>query len=216
MPRHIRSTRLSARALPAAAFATIAAAVLAACGGGEKPTGPGGGSNARGLFSGTVSGHVSRPLTGAAFYGQADQEGATGFAVGMGSPGSDQQTYRDLIVIGRERAGVPASGTYTLYNNARDEEPRADQFVLHSILRLPSGGDLLCSGTTGTVTFGAVSGGRLMGSYTTQARCTDPANPAAELSVTLAGSFEAVESTRVPSAMRLPHVSGATRAGATR
>lgn len=202
----IRSTAL-------ATLATLAT-LLTACGGSDKPTGPG--SGARGLFSGTVSGHVSRPLTGVAFYGQVEESGGTGFAVGMGSLGTDQQTYRDLIVIGRDQAGVPTPGSYSLFNTASDAEPRADQFLLISTLKLPGGGDLICRATTGTVTFGAASDGRVGGSYSTQASCVDAANPTAQRSVTLAGSFEAVASARVPSVARLPHVARVSRADAAR
>jgi hypothetical protein len=209
VPRRILSPRHVARLLPAA-LATLTTAAIAACGGGDKATGPG--AAARGLFSGNVSGHVSRPLSGVAFYGEVNEGGETGFAVGMGSLGADQQTYRDLIVIGRDQAGVPAAGTYPLYNSASDADPRADQFLLVSTLKLPSGGDLACAATTGTVTFRAAAGGRLAGSYTTQASCVDAANPTAELRVTLAGSFDAVQSANVPSAARMARVAGARAA----
>jgi hypothetical protein len=198
MPRRRLAPRSIARLVPAA-LATLA---LAACGGGDKATGPGGAS-ARGLFSGTVSGHVSRPLAGVAFYGQVTEAGETGFAVGMGSLGADQQTYRDLIVIGREQGGVPAAGTYPLYNSASDADARPEQFVLISTLKLPSGGDLVCAATTGTVTFRAEAGKRLAGAYSTQASCVDMTNPTEELRVTLAGSFDAVESATIPSTARM-------------
>jgi hypothetical protein len=214
MPRRILSPRHVARRLPAT-LATLATAALAACGGADAATGLG--DVVRGTFAGNVSGHVSRALSGVAFYGQVNEGGATGFAVGMGSLGTGQQTYGDLIVIGRDQAGVPAPGTYTLYNSASEAAQRSEQFLLVSTLKLPGGGNLMCNATTGTVTFRAVEGGRLAGSYTTQARCVDTANPTAQPSVTLAGSFDAAQSANVPSVARMPQEqAGLTGARATR
>ena len=185
MPRPVLPPRHLARRLPTA-LAALACTALVACGGGDRATGPGAGSAARGTFAGNVSGHVSGALSGVAFYGAVNEGGETGFAVGLGSVGADQQTYRDLIVIGRDQAGVPAPGTYTLHNVASDTDPRPEQFLLIASLELPSGGELMCAATTGTVTFRAAAGGRLAGSYTTQATCVDLANPTTERSVTLA------------------------------
>jgi hypothetical protein len=186
-----RSAQRSARALAAAAFATL----LAACGG-DGATGPNGGATGR--FSGNVAGHVTRAISGVAFYAQVNQDGDAGFGIGMGALAADQKTFTDMIIVGREKAGVPGPGSYTLHNSASGTEPTADQFVLTSTLQMPNGGELFCSSTTGTLTLEAASGGRLKGSYSTQASCVNLANPDAEVSVTLSGSFEAVASSRLP------------------
>ena len=188
-----RFAHVPARVRAAATFA----ALLTACGG-DGATGPDAG--AAGRFSGTVAGSVSRSITGVAYYAQVSQDGEAGFGIGMGALAADQKTFTDLVVIGRERTGMPAPGTYTLHNSASGTEPTADQFVLVSTLQLPNGGELFCLATTGTVTLEGASGGRLEGSYSTQASCLDLTNPDAEVSVTLAGSFEAVSSSRLPQA----------------
>ncbi len=184
-------------------LAPAAAALVAACGGGDNVAGPNRPADA-GSISGSIAGGVSRSIAGVAYYGQVTQGGESAFALGMGSLKPDS-SFKDAVVIVREKRGVPGPGTYRFHDLDSAADPTPDEFMIISITETAGGQPMLCMGSAGTLTVESVSGGRMKGSYNTPATCVDPSNPDREVAATLAGSFEARENTRltVPGLARL-------------
>jgi hypothetical protein len=155
---------------------------------------------------------VTRSITGVAFYGSttSTEHGEDAFAIGMGSLKADS-SFKDMVAIVRGKRGVPAVGTYQLHDASSDGDLADDDFVLISVLETTGGQSMLCFATGGTVTVQSTSGGRVKGNYNAQAGCLDPSNFERDVTVTLSGSFDAIEGSRVtvPSSARL----GATGAG---
>jgi len=201
MPRAVRSPRPTARRSALACLAPAAlAALLAACGGGgDKVAGPRPGAS--GSYSGTVAGAITRSVTGVAFYGQGVQDGESVFALGMGSIKADS-SFKDAVLIAREKAGVPAPGTYTLHDAGSDAAQRPEEFGLVAMLDGANAEGLLCFGTEGTLTVQSASGGRVKGTYAAKASCLDTSSMG-EVAVSLAGTFDAVENGRAVSRSRL-------------
>ncbi len=180
----------------AAAPALALTALLTACGGGDgKVTGPGAGE-VIGSFSGNVSGGLTRSLSGGfAVYGQSRAQEETGFALGMGTYKADKST-QDVIVVGRDKRDLPAAGTYTLHNPGSETEARPEDFVLMAVFEAGSATNpMVCIGTGGTLTIQSTSGSRMKGSYTAQADCVG--NTEQTTTVTLTGTFDAIEGTRM-------------------
>jgi hypothetical protein len=197
MPRTTRPAFFARLARSARLVPAAAAVLLAACGGGDgkgitEPGRPAGVGN----FSGNVAGGVTRALAGVAFYGQINESGESAFAIGMGSLKPDS-SFKDAVIIMRENRSLPAPGTYKFHEVGGDADPTADEFVIMSFMEVVNGQPMLCFGTGGTLTVQSSSGGRVKGSYTAQAGCLGPSDLATEVPVTLTGTFDATESSRL-------------------
>ena len=167
-------------------LAIPAALLLAACGGSDAPTGPGDGVGAEGSFTGTVSGALSKSVTGDAVFGTSTSEG--GFALVLGNE-------TDGFIFGRELVGTLAVGSYAVYNFDDETTDEVPPTALAGVFGLTVGSsEYICGTSGGTVTISSSTGTRLKGSVNVTATCYD-AVTAAEKAITLTGQFDSVGGT---------------------
>ena len=199
MPRSLR---------PAAALACALAALLAACSGADTVAGLGATPNVGlGKSTSSVSGSMSLGIEGVAVYGSLSASaGLSAFQLAMGSL-SLESAFQNVVVISRAKSDVPGAGTHAISDMMGAGEAPADAFTLTAVLRSGTGVSvpLVCAGTGGQFTVASVGGGRLKGTYNATAACYDPANPERTSTVTLSGSYDAVNGTK------LVHLPGTAR-----
>lgn len=179
------------------------AALLAACGGSDSkaPTGidtgngSGNGNSTLGSFTGSSTGDIALGLGGSAVFG-TESEGlaSEGFELGLGAfTASGETGTNGAVVFYRGQDGLPAAGTYQLFDATSDETAEAAQFAAAISLRPQSGTmGYLCSGTGGTLTLSSVSATKVRGSFSVQAVCARPTVDEA-VQVSVSGQFEATK-----------------------
>ncbi len=165
-------------------LAIPAALLLAACGGSDGATGPGENPGQQGSFSGTIAGGLSKSVTGEAVFGTSASEG--GFALMLGNDD-------DGFVFGRELAGIPATGTYQMYDLSDDEESEEmPASAIGGVFGLTIGSaSHLCYTTGGSITVTTSTSTRLAGTLNVTAVCYEGTSDSAK-NITLTGQFNGV------------------------
>src|SRR5688500_5259883 len=164
-------------------LAIPAVLLLAACGGGDGATGPGENPGAEGSFTGTISGGLSKSVTGTAVFGTSQADG--GFVLALGDD-------EDGFLFGRELDGAPGVGTHAVYDLAGAEEEEVPANAISGVFGLDVGGvSYLCSTSGGTLTVAVSTATRFEGSVNVTAVCT-AGLAGTNRTITLAGPFRAV------------------------
>ena len=177
------------RTLLAIAGLTIAAT---ACGSDSKDTtGPGDGNNPPGgtSYSASITGGVTRQLTGVAGFATDDEDPDFGFGMAMATTNSQEG-----IILWRETAGLLGVGQHTVANSfeaeSEDDVP-ANHLVVETYLNTGGEVPLYCLATGGTVNVTSASGTRLRGNFQFTAACVDLATEEVK-EITVNGNFDAI------------------------
>ena len=169
--------------IPRILLAVPAALLLAACGGSDSPSGPNENPGNAGTFSGTVSGGLSKSVTGQAVFGTSAAEG--GFALVLGNE-------NDGFIFGRDLAGIPAAGAYPVWNFDDESGEDMPTNAIGGVFGLTVGGkDYVCSSTGGTLTISNSSSTRLQGTLNVTAACYTVGTET-PVAITVAGQFSGV------------------------
>lgn len=172
-------------------MALAAATVLAACGGDDNSTGPGNGGGAT-TFQADVTGDVQTRVTGAALFGQAqdDQYGAV-FGVEMAETGAGES----VIQIVRLGGAVPAAGTYTIAD-ALEGNPQDGDFVALAFDSDNGEPTAVFVAIGGTIKVTSSSATAFKGTFTFNALGGLFSDPETTLSIKVDGSFHATPATQ--------------------
>ncbi len=169
------------------ALTVIAAATVAACGGGTTEPGP------QGSFQASVTGDLSLSLGGTAVFGQ--QEGG-GFVIAM-EQGTVGGSSAELVMIGRDNPARPAAGTYEIVSGTCTT-CTADDFsglYLHQVTALDLG---FYVSVSGSFTIDTSTDERVAGSFDFSASSFILSGDVTATDVSLQGTFSAVPGT-IPS-----------------
>lgn len=166
-------------------LALPAALLLAACGGSDGATGPDENPGQQGTFSGAIAGGLSKSVTGEAVFGTSASEG--GFALVLGNED-------DGFVFGRELAGIPANGTYEVWDVDNDEEEIPASGITGVFGLTIGSASHLCYTTGGSITVTTSTSTRLAGSLNVTAACYEAGAQVAR-NITLTGQFNGVGGT---------------------
>lgn len=171
------------RSLLAIAALSVAAA---ACGSDSKsPTGPGEDDD-QSSFTATVTGGISKSISGAAAFVADNTDDEVGFAFGFGNEG-------DAIIGWRATPGVLPVGQHTVANYAELDEADipANHLVISFVVAPATGGPRYCLATGGTVTVTSSSANRVRGSLQVNALCSTMDGQDTSVEVAMAGQFDA-------------------------
>jgi hypothetical protein len=179
------------RTLLALAGLTIAAT---ACGGDKNSMGPDGDGPGASAYSATITGDVSRSLSGQAAFAVDNEDEDVGFGMAMA-----RENATDGIFVMRRSPGVLAVGQHTVADQSavEDESEIPANHLAVDVFLNEAGLSLFCVSTGGTLTVTSSSASRLKGSFQVTAACQDLLGE--ELSeITVTGTFDAVGSAFVP------------------
>lgn len=172
-------------------MALAAAMVLAACGGEDGSTGPGNGGGAT-TFTADVTGDVETKVTGAALFGQAqDDEYGEVFGVEMAETGEGES----LIQIVRLGGAVPAVGSYTIAD-ALDGNPQDGDFVALAFDSENGTPVAVFVGVSGALKVTSSSATSFKGTFTFDAKGGLFSDPETTLTIKVDGSFHATPATQ--------------------
>ena len=163
-------------------FALAALAVsLTACGG-DGPS-ENNGPNGQGTFSGTITGDISKSVSGEAVFGSSAIN--DGFGLFLGNE-------NDGFIFGRELEGIPAVGEYTIFDLVTGDEEDAPASNLIGVIGLTvNGTDWICIPNGGKVNVTSSSSSRLAGTVNLTAECYRSGSELPS-DITLVGTFSAV------------------------
>ena len=163
-------------------FALAALAVsLTACGS-DGPSGNNG-PNGQGSFSGTISGDISKSVTGDAVFGSSAINNGFGLLLGDDNDG---------FIFGREIAGIPGVGEYPIFDLVTGDEEEAPASNLIGVIGLTvNGTDWICIPNGGKVNVTSSSSSRLAGTVNLTAECYRSGSELPS-DITLVGTFSAV------------------------
>lgn len=164
-------------------FALAALAVsLTACGGSDGPS-ENNGPNGQGTFSGTITGDISKSVSGDAVFGSSAINNGFGLLLG---------NENDGFIFGREIAGIPGVGEYPIFDLVAGDEEEAPASNLIGVIGLTaSGTEWICIPNGGKVNITSSSSSRIAGTVNLTAECYRSGSEVAS-DITLVGTFSAV------------------------
>jgi hypothetical protein len=170
--------------------------LLSACGGDDdEPFSP----PERGDFAATLTGAVSRTLSGISAFDTDASGGEVGMLILL-----ESSDGRDLIGFFRESPVVPDLATYDVVDGSGDTPLTGDVFAVQMLLDEGGASELECISTDGTVTITSTTTTRVAGTFEVAMECFPVTDPTAEAQlVTVTGEFDAPQQALVASRTRL-------------